>query len=219
MSDPTKIDLRILELLSARICHDLISPVSAINNGVELVTELGDGMQGEVLELIGESARSASRWLQFYRAAFGSARGTDGAPLGLIEARRRTLDCLPTARIEIDWPERIEANQHVIARDGIKLLLNMLLVAVDLLPGAGRIRVGFEPGNDGLKVQIEATKDGLVLDDGFRRALAGSIDTVALTPRSVVAHLCWICAKESNGDLKVADVPGKIAISAMLCRA
>ena len=55
------VDIRLIELLSARMCHDLISPVSAIGNGVELMTEFDDQMQGEALGLIGESAQAAAR--------------------------------------------------------------------------------------------------------------------------------------------------------------
>jgi hypothetical protein len=68
------------------MCHDLISPVLAIGNDVELVTGFDYGMQGKALRLIGESDAAASRLLQCYRAAFGAARSSDGSPFGLAGA-------------------------------------------------------------------------------------------------------------------------------------
>jgi histidine phosphotransferase ChpT len=64
-----QLDSRVTELLCARLCHDLIGPIAAVNNGVELVRDYGDEMQGEALALIGESANKASQLLQFYRVA------------------------------------------------------------------------------------------------------------------------------------------------------
>ncbi len=71
-----KVDPRVIELLCSRLCHDLISPVSAINNGFELIAEFGDEMRGEAMSLMGDSAREAARRLKFFRIAFGAA----GAP-------------------------------------------------------------------------------------------------------------------------------------------
>src|SRR5580658_5829839 len=74
------IELRVLELLSARLCHELVSPVGAINNGVELLAEEDPDFVRDAIELIGQSARTASRRLQFYRFAYGTSASATGAP-------------------------------------------------------------------------------------------------------------------------------------------
>jgi histidine phosphotransferase ChpT len=167
------LDLRILELLSARMCPDLISPVSAVGNGVELITEFDDQMQGEALALIGESARSASQILQFYRAAFGSARSADGGLMGLAETKQRILGCLDGGRIEIIWPDDIDLGGRIVSRIGIKLLMNMVMLGTDLLPGTGCVSVSFDPSESAFHAMVHVEKDGFTLADVDRSAITG----------------------------------------------
>src|SRR5256885_16016927 len=81
------VDLRVLELLSSRLCHELISPVGAINNGIELMDEDDPDFVKEATQLIGNSARTAGRRLDFYRFAYGSGRAGTGrdVAMGLLE--------------------------------------------------------------------------------------------------------------------------------------
>ena len=96
-----KLDPRVVELLCARLCHDLISPVSAISNGVELITEMGESMSGEAMALIGGSVGEASRKLQYFRMAFGSARGSSGQSATLADARAGFLELPVGERIKL----------------------------------------------------------------------------------------------------------------------
>lgn len=198
-------NLSVMELLSARMCHDLISPVSAIANGIELVTEFGDEMKGEALSLIGDSAQSASRLLQFYRAAFGSARSAQGGILTLAEARQRTLDAVGGGRIQIDWPEGTDTGGQNVGRLGLKLLMNMALAGSDILPGDGLLRVTLLPGPNGLDAEIRAEKAGLALNDEMRNALTGEAAPEDLSAKSVVAYLCWLVARDLGHSLEVTD--------------
>lgn len=208
--------IKVLELISARMCHDLISPVSAIGNGVELVTEFDDSMQGEAMALIGDSARSASRLLQFFRAAIGSARGADGSPLALAEARQRTLECFGGGRIQIMWSEEVDLGGQAVSRLGLKLLLNMMLAACDMLPGSGRIEVVFRPGLGALHVDVAVRKDGFCPADGFRRALNGTAGIDELTPRTVIAFHSRLLAEEQGRPITLRDLPDGIVLAAEL---
>lgn len=76
-----KIELRVAELLASRLCHDLISPVGAVNSGIELMTEFGDDPDGESMALITSSARTASDKLLFFRIAYGNAGSGTNVPL------------------------------------------------------------------------------------------------------------------------------------------
>lgn len=209
-------DIRILELLSARMCHDLISPVSAIGNGVELVTEFDDQMQGEALSLIGESARAASRLLQFYRAALGSARASDGGPLGLDEARLRTLEALGNGRIHINWPEAGVMSDRQVSRLGVKLLMSLVLLASDLLPGAGEIIVGGRQDEKGIAAEVSAVKDGYTLSNEDRRAIARITSSDDLTPRTVIAYYCAALAESLGHPLALAERADGVRITAFL---
>src|SRR3954467_11382201 len=73
------IDLRVLELLAARLCHELISPIGAIANGVELLGEDDPEFVRDATALIGQSAKKAGQRLQFYRFAYGSSATGDTA--------------------------------------------------------------------------------------------------------------------------------------------
>src|SRR6185437_6806303 len=78
------VEMRVVELLNSRLCHELVSPVGAINNGVELLGEEDPDFVRDAIQLIGQSARKASQRLQFYRFAYGTAvsagSGGGGAP-------------------------------------------------------------------------------------------------------------------------------------------
>lgn len=199
------LDIKVLELLGARICHDLISPVSAIGNGVELVTEFDDQMQGEALALIGESAKAASRLLQFYRAAVGSARSSEGGTLEITEARLRTLEALGGGRIHINWPEPVAPSKWQVPRLGVKLLMNMVLLATDLLPGAGEVIVTMSPDNGEMAIEMTAIKDGFALSGEYRAAISGTAAGDELTPRTVIGHYCHMLAKALGCQLTLVE--------------
>jgi histidine phosphotransferase ChpT len=210
------LDLRILELLSARMCPDLISPVSAVGNGVELITEFDDQMQGEALALIGESARSASQILQFYRAAFGSARSADGGLMGLAETKQRILGCLDGGRIEIIWPDDIDLGGRIVSRIGIKLLMNMVMLGTDLLPGTGCVSVSFDPSESAFHAMVHVEKDGFTLADVDRSAITGILPIEELTPRTIVGYYCHIMASSLGQPLEMIEQPSSLTLGVML---
>lgn len=210
------LDVRLIELLSARMCHDLISPVSAIGNGVELMTEFDDQMQGEALGLIGESAQAAARLLQYFRAALGSARAADGSPLGFGEARQRTLDCFGSGRITFDWPEQVEMAGRDLPHAAIKMIMNMVMAALDLLPGSGSVELRVTAADDVLHIEVVARKEGLSLGESFRRALAGTADPGELTPRTVFGYFCQVLAAANGSALNVALATDRVTLSAAL---
>src|SRR5229473_4806302 len=96
------IDLKIVELLSARLCHELVSPIGAIANGVELLGEDDPEFVRDAMALIAQSARKAAQRLQFYRFAYGSlatGSATDADPRALIDG------LLDGGKLSCDWPE------------------------------------------------------------------------------------------------------------------
>src|SRR5438445_7741277 len=102
------VDLRVLELVCSRICHDLVSPVGAVNNGVELIREMADdeapssGLESEALALIAHSAEQGSRRLRVLRLAYGAA----GADAPWEELRSALTQFFMGSRITLIWPDQ-----------------------------------------------------------------------------------------------------------------
>jgi histidine phosphotransferase ChpT len=178
---PVLIDIEAMEQLCSRLCHDLVSPVGAINNGVELIEEMGPGMAGRAIELIAHSAEQAARRLQVFRLAYGAA----GNAVGLHDAHAVAVSYFADGRVQLDWPrERLDAAS--VTRPGLgKLLLNLLLLADEALSHGGRISVH----GDGGGVAVTAAGRAVALRPGMAEALAGAIGAKGLSPRTVGAYM------------------------------
>src|SRR5687767_7685172 len=132
-------------LLCSRLCHDLLSPVGALNNGLELMADEQDPeMRERCLELLHESARASANKLKFFRLAFGAAGGF-GETIDTREAKS-ALEGLfgPERRIELGW---IVADSR-LPKGAVKLLLNLALIAGDALVRGGRLDVGAETNGE-----------------------------------------------------------------------
>ena len=109
-------------LLCSRVCHDIISPVGAINNGLELLDE--GGADEDAMRLIRTSARNASARLQFARIAFGAA-GSAGLQIDTVDAESVAIASLANEKPEFEW----QGARALPAKNKVKLLLNPLLAS------------------------------------------------------------------------------------------
>ncbi len=129
--------LELAALLCSRVCHDLISPVGAIVNGLEV---LDDNPKPEdrdfALDLIRKSARTASARLQFCRIAFGAA-GSSGAQIDLGDAQTMARGQIEDGKITITW----NLPRVLLPKNRVKLLLNMLVIAQQTIPRGGSLTV------------------------------------------------------------------------------
>ncbi len=132
------------ELISSRICHDLISPVGAIGNGLELMNELG-GASPE-LELVGQSAQSAQAKLKFFRVAFGAS---SGSMIGGAEASRVAVEMFTSGRLSLSISESWGARERGL----VKLLYLLLLCVESSLPRGGKMQCA--PTDSGWKITVE----------------------------------------------------------------
>ena len=147
--------LDLAALLCSRVCHDLISPVGAIVNGLEVLAEDKDPeTQAFAMELIKKSANTASAKLQFCRIAFGAA-GSAGSQIDTGDAEKISRGFLEDEKTKIAW----NLPRILLAKNRVKLLLNMLLIAGQAIPRGGQLTV--DPIGDGdtmgLKVQAAGT--------------------------------------------------------------
>jgi histidine phosphotransferase ChpT len=137
MSESSIEALDLAALLCSRVCHDLISPVGAIVNGLEVLEEEKDEATKEfALDLIKKSARTASAKLQFCRIAFGAA-GSAGAQIDLGDAESVARGFLEDDKTKLAW----NLPRTLSPKNRVKLLLNMLVIAGQAIPRGGRISV------------------------------------------------------------------------------
>lgn len=205
------LDLRVVELLCSRLCHDLISPVSAANNGIELLTEFGESLEAEAIDLIAESARTAAVRLEFFRAAYGLPGGADDLPLEL--AQRLATGIVESNGNALDWSD--EAGADGGAPDGVaRLLLNMVLLAGEALSRGGRIdiRLAQPPASP---LTVTAVGEGAALPSESLSALVPTLDIDDLTARSVHAYFTVRLANAWGMTVTArTDSPGRMALTA-----
>lgn len=129
--------LDLAALMCSRVCHDLISPVGAIVNGLEVLEEEKDSESQELaLTLIRKSAKTASAKLQFCRIAFGAA-GSAGAQIDTGDAEAIARNFLEDDKTKLAW----SVPRVLMAKNRVKLLLNMLLIANQGIPRGGELKV------------------------------------------------------------------------------
>ncbi len=137
MTDFALNSLDLAALLCSRICHDVISPVGAIVNGLEVLEDEKDAeMRGFALDLIKKSARTASARLQFCRLAFGAA-GSAGAAIDTGDAEQVARGLLVDDKTQLEW----HAPRVLMPKNKVKLVLNLCLIAAAAIPRGGVIKV------------------------------------------------------------------------------
>src|SRR5882762_1671466 len=148
-------NLELAALLCSRVCHDLISPVGAIVNGLEV---LDDNPKAEdrdfALDLIRKSARTASARLQFCRLAFGAA-GSAGAQIDLGDALAMARGHIEGGKITLTW----NLPRLLLPKNRVKLLLNMLVISQQTIPRGGTLVI--DPVGDGESMSFRVTAAGL----------------------------------------------------------
>ena len=190
-------------LLCSRLCHDLMSPVGALNNGLEVLADEQDpDMREKCLELLSESARASANKLKFFRLAFGAAGGF-GEAIDTREAQTALAGILgPERRIEFGWM----VADSKLPKGAVKLLLNLALIAADALVRGGRLDVGAETRDGEIEMVIRGEGPRILLDPTFRDTLAGKAAEV-VEPRAAGAYLAHSLVREGGGTIKLSD-PG-----------
>ncbi|MBI1273273.1 MAG: hypothetical protein GC131_04220 [Alphaproteobacteria bacterium] len=182
-----QIDIRVVELLSSKICHDLISPVGAINNGVELVNDVGGGVVDEAMKLIGDSAGQASRKLRLFRLCYGRA-GSEGN-LTVKDARSVVEEYLEHGKIKLSWPAGTPSEMFVQNRGALKLLINTIMLAEETLAYGGSITVAAPENPGDVSCKVEAAGRGATVQPVTVACLDGKTPVEEVTPRTVHAYI------------------------------
>jgi histidine phosphotransferase ChpT len=199
-----KSEMRVAELLCSKLCHDLISPIGAINNGLEFLQEDSGDMLDEASKLIGISARQAADRLAYFRMALGAGGSDDEVDFDTV---LDLIDQLAVEKkIETAWIGTETYVHAKINKMSGKLILNLALIAFDCLPRGGRMEIALEnnPKNNtkspDLTVIISGEKCNL--RDDVKIGLDSKISADSLTVQNVLAYYCMnlanVCQKTLN---------------------
>ena len=186
--------LELAALLCSRVCHDLISPVGAIVNGLEVLDDNPKPEDREfALDLIRKSARTASARLQFCRLAFGAA-GSAGAQIDLGDAQNMARGHIEDGKTSIAW----NLPRVLLPKNRVKLLLNMMIIAQQTIPRGGVLTVN--PIGDGETMSFRLMTAGLSarlpqnIADILSGAHAAAVDAHAVQPyyTRLLAQACGL---------------------------
>ncbi|TXH80408.1 MAG: histidine phosphotransferase [Rhizobium sp.] len=196
-------------LLCSRVCHDVISPVGAINNGLELLDE--GGADADAMDLIRTSALNASVRLKFARLAFG-ASGSVGASIDTGEAERAAKDfAAAEKKTEVSWV----GPRAIIAKNRVKLLLNLFLVAYGAIPRGGNLEVTLENPEFEAKFTITAKGRLMRIPPKFAEICAGTLEE-AVDAHSIQPYYTVLLADESGMELSYNATPEELTFVATM---
>ncbi len=197
MNDKSSADLA--ALLCSRLCHDMLSPVGALSNGLELLADETDpAMRQQCMDLLEQSAKTSTDKLKFFRLAYGAAGGF-GEMVEVAEAKS-VIDSL------VESAKRVEANWAMDAaklpKDAVKVLLNLTHIALDALVRGGTLDIGAEMRDGNTEIVVRATGQKIAFDETIGQALQGELPVGDLSSRTAPAHMIALLAEKSGGGLQ-----------------
>ena len=195
-------------LMVSRVCHDLVGPLGAVVNGLEVLEDETDAaMREEAIKLVSSSANQALARIQFMRIAYGAA-GSAGAELDLGEIGRLIEGLLSGGKVKLEW-----AVPHAYwAKDWAKLLMNSALLAADCLPRGGLVRVEAEAAPPSFKI----VSSGQVarMPEEVEKALRGEQLDAPVDARGIQPYLTYRLSRTVNAGITVATREGAVEIIA-----
>ena len=200
-------------LLCSRLCHDMLSPVGALSNGIELLRDEGDPeMRQRCLELLEQSARISTDKLRFFRLAYGAAGGFGDnvaveEPRGLIAALAGN-----NGRIELTWA----VAEETLPKPAVKVLLNLAAIGIDALPRGRQLDIGAERRGGATEIAVRAAGDKVAFDETIGAALDGSLPPAELSGRTAPAYMIRQIAEAAGGEVQYALSDGALVMGAVL---
>ncbi|WP_373488881.1 histidine phosphotransferase family protein [Blastomonas sp.] len=206
-------ETELASLLCSRLCHDLLSPIGAMNNGLELLADESDPeMRARCIELLTDSARASANKVKFFRLAFGAAGGF-GDKVDVNEARA-LIEALVAdkQRVTLAW----HVPSPLLAKPAVKVLLNLALIGLEGLVRGGDLVIGAEEQDGTCEIAVSASGPKVVIDDTIAAALGGNIGAGLLGPRTAPAYMIDRIARNHGGEIQIARSPESLVIGAML---
>ena len=202
--------LDLAALLCSRVCHDLISPVGAIVNGLEVLEEAKDEETKKfALDLIKKSATTASAKLQFCRIAFGAA-GSAGAQIDTGDAEKISRGFLEDDKTKLAW----NLPRVLLAKNRVKLLLNLLLIAGQTIPRGGKLTVDPIGAGDSMGFKISAAGTNAKVPPNVPPLLAAEAGAEALDAHRIQPFYAGLLAKACGVKTTMAMDGETVVVSA-----
>lgn len=198
------LDMRILELLTSKVCHDLVSPVGAINNGVELIEEVGGDTVGEAMKLIAASATQAARRLRLFRMAYGRAGSEAG--LSVQDVRAIAMAHFEGSKTELTWPMDVPSHAMVERRGALKVLLNVILMAEECLTYGGSMKVEAGSEGDPNSCRIISSGRQITISPQSHAAMLGELPVMEVSPRTIQPYIAGTFARHFGLDIAWATL-------------
>lgn len=192
----------LVSLIGSRICHDLVSPVGAISNGVELLGMGGAAPDGPEMQLVADSVAHASARLRFFRIAFGVAG--EGQMLGRSETELVLADCYGGGRLALTWG--VTEDQP---RQSVKLAFLLLQCVETALPRGGTVHISQTGG----RWRIEARSEHLSIDSDLWALLDGRAVPTSLRPADVQFALAPRSASQSGRHIDVETRTNQVTLT------
>ncbi|RPF71960.1 histidine phosphotransferase family protein [Aurantiacibacter spongiae] len=207
----TQLDLA--ALLCSRLCHDMLSPVGALNNGLELLADEKDpAMRQRCIELLEQSARVSAHKLKFFRLAYGAAGGFgEHVP---AEEPHELLTALTSAdeRVTLEWA----VSEATLSKPAVKMLLNLAAMGLDSLVRGGTLSVGAERNDGATEIAIRAAGPRIAFDKTIGLALTGDLPAEELSGRTAPAHMIHLLTEAENGGVQYHHGDDALVLGAVL---
>jgi histidine phosphotransferase ChpT len=202
--------LDLAALLCSRVCHDVISPVGAIVNGLEVLEEDKDeGMREFAMDLIRKSARSASARLQFCRLAFGAA-GSAGASIDTGDAEKVARGLFADERTTLNW----DGPRAFMAKNKVKLLLNLCLIAGACIPRGGVMNVKVEGEGDEVKLSVAVKGPNLKLAGHVASLLQGVSESGTVDAHGIQPYFTGLVARDCGMAVEAITTSEEVTLKA-----
>ena len=203
-------DIDFASFLVSRVCHDLVGPMGAVVNGLEVLEDERDAaMRADALKIVSQSANQALARLQFLRIAFGAA-GSAGAELDLGEVGRLVSGLLEGSKVKLEWQ-----SAHVNwPKDWAKLLMNATMLAADCLPRGGQVVVETSAADAAPSFKIRASGSHAKVHEEVEKAVRGEASHGPVDARGIQPFLTHKIAHGLNAGLSVSAREGAVDIEA-----
>lgn len=209
MTSPTDL----AALLCSRLCHDMLSPVGALSNGLELLADETDPeMREKCIELLEQSAKISTDKLKFFRLAFGAAGGFGEAVP--VEEAHGVISALAAdgKDIEFNWA----ITEKTLPKPAIKVMLNLAQIALDALIRGGTMDIGAELLDGNVEIVVRANGDRIAFDESIGKALQGELPAKDLSSRTAAAHMIAMLAEEGGGGLQYKLTDNALVMGAVI---
>lgn len=211
MTDTAALDLA--SLLCSRLCHDMLSPVGALSNGLELLRDEKDPeMRKRCMELLEQSAKASADKLKFFRLAFGAAGGF-GQMVSVSEARELIAALIgDSGRITLEW----KVPSAELPKAAVKTLLNLAAIGLEALVRGGTLEVGAEMTGEASEIVIRAAGPRIAFDQTIGHALDGSLPLGDLSSRTAPAAMIHQLAASTGGGVQWHQGEDALVMGAVL---